>query len=126
MKSVVEATLASAPAMPATVRLHPADDVVIARHQLVSGMQLADGGITVRGLIPAGHKVAVKPVAQGQPVRRYGQIIGFAKRAIEVGEHVHVHNLAMGDFDRDYAFGADAKPSQRVAQPASFSGHTPR
>jgi altronate hydrolase len=122
MKSIVDATPASAPAMPVTVRLHPADDVVIARHQLVSGMQLADGGITVRGLIPAGHKVAVIPVAQGQPVRRYGQIIGFAKRAIEVGEHVHVHNLAMGDFDRDYAFGADAKPSQRVAQPASFLG----
>jgi altronate hydrolase len=122
MKSIVDATPASAPAMPVTIRLHPADDVVIARHQLVSGMQLADGGITVRGLIPAGHKVAVIPVAQGQPVRRYGQIIGFAKRAIEVGEHVHVHNLAMGDFDRDYAFGADAKPSQRVAQPASFLG----
>src|ERR1700712_2139653 len=118
MKPVVE----TAPANTATVRLNAIDDVLIARHQLVAGMQLADGDITVRGLIPAGHKVAVRAVAQGQPVRRYGQIIGFAKRDIEVGEHVHVHNLAMGDFDRDYAFGEDAKPTQRAVEPASFLG----
>jgi len=118
MKSAVETT----PSNSATVRLNAIDDVLIARHQLVAGMQLADGNITVRGLIPAGHKVAVKAVSQGQAVRRYGQIIGFAKRDIEVGEHVHVHNLAMGDFDRDYAFGEDAKPTQRALQPATFLG----
>jgi len=54
--------------------------------------------------------VAVRAIAAGQPVRRYNQIIGFASQPIAPGEHVHTHNLAMGDFSRDYAFGADVKP----------------
>jgi altronate hydrolase len=73
-------------------------------------------------LIPAGHKLAIRSVEAGAPVRRYGQIIGFATRDIQAGEHVHTHNLAMGDFDRDYAFGADAKPAPTVAEAARFMG----
>lgn len=103
------------------VRLHPNDDVVIARSQLVSGMQIGTG-LLVRGLVPAGHKLAVRGIASGAPVRRYGQIIGFATRGIEAGEHVHTHNLAMGEFERDYAFGADAGPSRATAPRAQFMG----
>ncbi|WP_206002891.1 UxaA family hydrolase [Paraburkholderia polaris] len=103
------------------VQLHPDDDVVIARHQLIAGMRIRSS-LAVRGLIPAGHKLAVRSVEAGAPVRRYGQIIGFATRAIEAGEHVHTHNLAMGAFDRDYAFGADAKPTSTVAAAARFMG----
>ncbi|HEY2000379.1 altronate dehydratase family protein [Paraburkholderia sp.] len=103
------------------VRLHPDDDVVIARQQLVAGMQIG-GDLTVRGLIPAGHKLAVRAVDAGAPVRRYGQIIGFASRAIEAGEHVHTHNLSMGQFDRDYAYGVDAKPAREGTKRAHFMG----
>ncbi|MGY6163990.1 UxaA family hydrolase [Paraburkholderia strydomiana] len=105
-----------------TIRLHPADDVLIARVQLISGMHIASEGVTVTGLIPAGHKVAAHNVASGSPVRRYGQVIGFASQAIRAGEHVHVHNVAMGDFDRDYAFCADLGPIDYFAQPATFQG----
>ncbi len=55
-------------------------------------------------------------------MRRYNQIIGFASRDIAPGEHVHLNNLAMGTFARDYAFGADAKPTQYAAEPATFLG----
>ena len=105
-----------------TIRLHPDDDVVIARTQLVGGTRLVDENVTVSGLVPPGHKVAAHAIKAGQPVRRYNQIIGFASRDIAAGEHVHLHNLAMGCFDRDYAFGVDAKPTQYVAQPATFMG----
>jgi altronate hydrolase len=91
-----------------TIRLHPDDDVVIARADMKG--------------IPAGHKMAVRDLAQGQPVRRYNQIIGFATRPIKQGEHVHVHNLAMGAFERDYAFCADRKETQYVVEPATFHG----
>ena len=37
-----------------TIRLHPADDVVIARSQLISGTRIEEEGVTVAGLIPAG------------------------------------------------------------------------
>jgi len=105
-----------------TIRLHPNDDVVIARTQLVGGTNLLDEKVTISGLVPPGHKVATRAVKAGEPVRRYNQIIGFASRDIAPGEHVHLHNLAMGTFDRDYAFGADAKPTQYVAEPATFMG----
>jgi len=105
-----------------TIRLHPDDDVVIARQQLVSGTTLLDENVTISGLVPPGHKVATRPIAQGAPVKRYNQIIGFAKRAVQPGEHVHLHNLAMGDFARDYAFGVDAKPTRYIDPPATFEG----
>jgi len=105
-----------------TIRLHPADDVVIARQQLVGGTKLMDEKVTVAGLIPPGHKVATHAIAKGAPVKRYNQIIGFASRDIAPGEHVHLNNLQMGTFDRDYAFGADAKPTQYVTPPATFMG----
>ena len=105
-----------------TIRLHPDDDVLIARAQLVGGTKLIDENVTVAGLVPPGHKVATRAIKAGAPVRRYNQIIGFASRDIVPGEHVHLHNLAMGTFDRDYAFGADAKPTQYVAKPATFMG----
>jgi altronate hydrolase len=101
------------------IRLHPQDDVLIARVQLVSGTA-ADNAV-VKGLIPPGHKFAARDIAAGQPVRRYNQIIGFASRPIAAGEHVHTHNLAMGEFERDYAFGADLKPEPPKRE-ASFLG----
>jgi len=105
-----------------TIRLHPNDDVVIARAQLVGGTNLLDEKITVAGLVPPGHKVATRAIKAGEPVRRYNQIIGFASRDIAPGEHVHLNNLAMGAFERDYAFGEDAKPTQLVSPQATFQG----
>ncbi|MCG5072086.1 UxaA family hydrolase [Paraburkholderia tagetis] len=104
------------------IRLHRSDDVVIARSQLVGGTVLQEEGVTVSGLVPPGHKIAVRAIGQGQPVRRYGQIIGFASRPIAPGEHVHTHNLAMGEFQRDYAFCADAKPTRVADGNATFDG----
>ncbi len=105
-----------------TIRLHPDDDVVIARTQLLGGTLLTEESVTVSGLIPPGHKVATRAIRAGQPVKRYNQIIGFASRDIGPGEHVHLNNLAMGAFDRDYAFGADAKPTSPIDPPATFMG----
>ena len=48
------------------IRLHPNDDVVIARQQLVGGTRLREEGIVVAGLIPPGHKVATKPYRRGR------------------------------------------------------------
>ncbi|HET9024355.1 MAG TPA: altronate dehydratase family protein [Burkholderiaceae bacterium] len=112
--------------VPLVLRLSPADDVVIARRQLVSGTLIKSEGITVIGLVPPGHKVATRAIAAGQPVRRYNQIIGFATREIRPGEHVHLHNLGIGEehgaFARDYAFCADVRPTPTVASPATFKG----
>jgi altronate hydrolase len=105
------------------ILLHPNDDVLIARSQLVGGTTA--GTVVVKGLIPPGHKVATRAIAAGEPVRRYNQIIGFATKPIAPGEHVHTHNLDMGAeggaFERDYAFGADVKP-EAPRREATFMG----
>jgi altronate hydrolase len=105
------------------IRLHPQDDVLIARTQLVGGATAEN--VVVKGLVPAGHKVAARAIAAGEPVRRYNQIIGFASKPIAPGEHVHTHNLWMGPeggaFEREYAFGADVKPAP-ARREATFMG----
>ncbi len=98
-----------------TIRIHPADNVVIARRQLLGGTVLADEGVTVAGLVPPGHKVATRAIAAGEPVRRYNQVIGTATQAIAPGQHVHVHNLACSRFEREHAFCADARPTTSTA-----------
>jgi altronate hydrolase len=109
------------------VQLHPADEVAIAKVPLAPGLVLATpmGEITLRALIPAGHKVALAARAVGEPVHRYGQIIGFATAPIAPGDHVHTHNLAVGAFERDYAFGKDVRPVAYVPveQRRTFQGY---
>jgi altronate hydrolase len=105
------------------IRLHPNDDVLIARSQLVGGTTAEN--VVIKGLIPPGHKVATRAISAGEPVRRYNQIIGFASKPIAPGEHVHTHNLGVGAeggaFERDYAFGADVKP-EAPRREATFMG----
>ena len=104
------------------IRIHPRDDVVIARQQLVGGTRLASEGITVSGLVPPGHKVATRDIAAGEPVRRYDQIIGSAKQPIAAGQHVHTHNLEFSSFARDYAAASGARATEYEREPASFDG----
>lgn len=79
------------------VLLAPDDDVVTCVGPIPAGTDLCvPGGRTVRSLddIPAGHKVALRALPAGTPVRKYGQPIGVATADIAEGAHVHVHNLA--------------------------------
>ena len=80
-------------------------------------------GIEVAERIPAGHKLALRVIPQGEPIRKYNQIIGFASQSIPAGTHVHSHNTEMRPFERDYAFGVDKKEDDPVATPATFAGY---
>jgi altronate hydrolase len=104
------------------IRLNPSDDVVIACQEIPAGTPLVEERLTVKDSIPAGHKIAVRSIATGQSVRRYNQIIGFATKPISPGEHVHVHNLGVHSFERDYAFCVDAKPTPYVRPASTFRG----
>jgi len=116
--STVAATADSAP----VIRIHPADDVVIARRQLLGGTRIDGIGITVSGLVPPGHKIALRAIAPGAPVRRYNQIIGFATQPIAPGQHVHTHNLAFSAFERAHEIGAGARQTVYADEPATFMG----
>lgn len=105
------------------VRLSDQDNVAVACMALPVGAMLVEYGVTTAAAIPVGHKVALSAIPQGEPIRKYGQIIGFASTGIAAGEHVHAHNVALQAFDRDYAVGQDVKPTQYVDTPATFNGY---
>ncbi len=100
---------------PNTILLNPADNVGVAVNSLETGEELHDRKVTAATEIPAGHKIAVTRIGSGTEIVKYGQIIGFATSDISPGEHVHTHNCAMGDFDRDYAFGENIPNTEMVA-----------
>lgn len=83
----------------AVVRLNPEDDVVVAARDVLAGerLELADRVLVMREAVGLGHKIAIGNLVAGQPVKKYGQVIGFATQAIESGSHVHSHNLINGD-----------------------------
>ncbi len=108
------------------VRLHPDDPVAVAREDLPAGTTVdLDGTVlVVRADIGAGHKVALRDVAVGGQVRKYGQLIGLALVPVVAGDHVHVHNLGMAEIEQHYAFGTDAvvPPVLPLEQQATFQG----
>lgn len=90
------------------IRLHAEDDVAVARRRLVPGEVIA--GLTVRDAVPPAHKVALRGLPAGAPVRKYGQVIGRASNAIPAGAHVHTHNLGPGELATTDHFSAPAAP----------------
>ncbi|WP_423193657.1 UxaA family hydrolase [Cupriavidus sp. H18C2] len=107
------------------IRLHANDNVLIARGDLTLGQHLPDLDVRVRAQVPAGHKIAARAIARGEPVRKYDTVIGVADRDIVPGEHVHSHNLRLVDFYRDPAFCTDVRPVAYVpeAERATFMGY---
>jgi len=107
-----------------TIRLGGSDNLVVALDTLPAGEDCGHGGIVAKAEIPAGHKMATAAIANGEPIVKFGQIIGFASGAIEPGEHIHVHNCDFKGFERDYAFCSEAKPTAFVPEDAraTFEG----
>jgi altronate hydrolase len=95
--------------------------VVIARTTILPGTAVAEGVLAAER-IPAGHKIAVRFHAAGEPLHRYGQVIGFATQPVSPGQHVHVQNLGMGEFAKDYAFSQDVKVTEMLDPPSVFQG----
>ena len=86
------------------IRLNENDNVAVAIRAIEAGEDI--GGIVTANRIPRGHKVALKPIARGETVTKYGQTIGLASADILPGQHVHLSNVAMVDPSTE----ADATP----------------
>jgi altronate hydrolase len=112
------------PAPNPLILLSDADNVAVARHDIAAGTPLSAGGesFVSASVIPSGHKVALRALAEGEVVRKYGQVIGLATLAIAAGEHVHVHNLGMGGDGHDHRAGAGYRPTSLAASAATFDG----
>ncbi len=116
-----------APAVARGIRLQSDDDVAITVADTAAGTPVDVGGgvVTVRADVPRGHKLAVRDLAAGAPVHRYGQVIGFTREPVAAGEHVHLHNLEYREFERSYEFavGAGSEPVLAEADQDTFAGY---
>lgn len=105
--------------------LRKGDSVAVARSDVAAGESVTAGGlrVTAASAIPRGHKIALAAVAEGAPVVKYGQVIGYATRPIAPGDHVHVDNCGMGVPSLDHGFCRDYRPVEPAADAVTFDGY---
>ena len=109
----------------AAIRLHPNDNVVVARIDIAQGAAVPEENLTCLNRIPAGHKVAARAIAKGDPILKYNTVIGFASNDIRPGTLLHRLNMEFREFDRDYAYAQEYKPTPVLpeAERAKFMGY---
>jgi altronate hydrolase len=109
------------------VRVHPDDNVAIAVADIPpeSHFELDGMRVTTTVAVPAGHKVALTRIAEGDSVIKYGFAIGRASAAIAAGEWVHSHNLVTRLSGRvDYRYNPSSAQFGEERRPApSFLGY---
>ncbi|MEW5718988.1 MAG: altronate dehydratase family protein [Chloroflexota bacterium] len=107
------------------LQLNPNDNVAIAKEELAPETRVAMPGgnaLMIRECVPSGHKFALREIAAGAPVLRYGYRIGVATQNILPGDWVHSHNLVVGDFATGYAYRVVPVPPP-VSSRQAFLGY---
>jgi altronate hydrolase len=115
----------AAPLAQVAVHLRPEDNLAVAARNLPEGLVVEHQGktLTLIQRVGMGHKLALRDIAPGEAVLKYGQVIGFAAEPIPAGSHVHTHNVRVDAFVRDYAFCRDCPPPSAPAEPRFFQGY---
>jgi len=106
--------------------LNPADNVAILTARAPEGSRPLGAGAPLSAPVSPGHKLARVAIRQGGDIVKFGQVIGYATRPIDPGEHVHTHNCGFGAHDQDYHVGADlaaARAAIPQVEPATFQGY---
>ncbi len=106
------------------IRLHPNDNIVVARIDIAIGTKIPSENITSRSQVQAGYKIAARKILKGEPILKYNVTIGFANTDIEPGTMMHNHNTEFREFDRDYAHASEFKPVDMIPESAraTFQG----
>ena len=112
--------------MPQAIHISPIDNVVVALHPIAKGTLVEVDGLSVTALedIPQGHKMAVKPIKNGENVIKYGFPIGHATADAEPGTWMHTHNVhtnLSGEVEYSYHPAPDLAPLPKV-EPETFMG----
>lgn len=114
------------PDVAAFVKLHARDNIAVAARAVPSGASIAlastNGLLTVEA-IDMGHKVALQSIATGEPIRKFGQTIGYATRPIPAGGWVHTHNVEAGQLSLDYAFCSEIPAAPALITDRTFQGY---
>jgi SAF domain len=81
--------------LPPLLLLHPDDNILVARRDIVVGERVEIDGesVVMPAAVELGHKLARRALEPNARVLKYGAPIGSMKVAVARGEHVHLHNL---------------------------------
>ena len=100
-----------------TLQIHPLDNVAVALSDISAGEGFAAEAV------PTAHKISLRPIAKGERIIKYGQMIGTATADIPAGHWVHVHNVATGLGELlEYEYKPDLAP-QTALVPSTFRGY---
>lgn len=107
------------------IRLNPADNVVVARKDVETGITVAEEGFTTVTPVPAGYKAAARDIKKGEQILKYNTCIGFAAEDTPAGTMMHSHNILFDHVDSDYAYGRDYSPITLLPpeKRATFQGY---
>ena len=96
------------------------DNVATALEAIEPGQTVRAGTSTVTAAeaIPRGHKIALRAIAAGDRVIKYGSPIGTASHEIAAGAHVHTHNVASARGRGDLSHPTATAEAPRIAEPA--------
>ena len=113
------------------VHIHADDNIVVSARDLPADTQLRLpaplAAVTVKQKVGLGHKIAVRSIGIGEPIRKYGHPIGIAKAEIEAGEWVHVHNVELlSDHERTFRFASHASRDDSPVDKVKNSQHSGR
>ena len=104
------------------IKLNEKDNIGIATMDIPKNVD-TNLNITSKDSIPYGHKISLKKINKGEYVYRYGQIIGITQCEIDIGKHVHSHNLEFSEFDRKYNNQLSIKKEKQNNQKKFFQGY---
>ncbi|MFO1019955.1 MAG: altronate dehydratase family protein [Planctomycetales bacterium] len=116
----------TAPVVPTVLHLHPEDNVSVATRTVPAGASIPGPNgseLVTKEKIDQGHKVCVRGIRKGEPIRKFGQTIGYATSDIEVGQWVHTHNVEAGQLSLDYAFASAVPPDPQPITGRTFMGY---
>lgn len=103
--------------------IHPDDNVAVALQAFQKGDSIQEIDTTLKSDVPAGHKIAIRPIRKGETVIKYGLPIGMATEDIQAGEHVHTHNTKTrlsGELEYAYTPALHTLPN---IPPQTFQGY---
>lgn len=107
---------------PVAVRIHPDDNVAVAVVALAAGAEAA--GVVLAEDVGAGHKIALRPLRPGDPVIKYGFVIGEATEPVAAGGWLHSHNLRTRlSGTLEYEYRPVERQDRASAQMPTFMGY---
>ncbi|MCU4177257.1 UxaA family hydrolase [Carboxylicivirga sp. N1Y90] len=107
------------------IQIHPGDNVIVALQAIEKDTIITHNASSIRVAndIPQGHKIAVSTIAKDEHIIKYGYSIGIAKEAIEVGQHVHSHNVRTGlDENLEYQYEPKGQALNIPQEQRTFEG----